>query len=71
MMSKIPIFVLVILTTLTFYSQAHSNGQGNTLQKSEYTSIGEIWKDIESYQDQIVTIYGDMPSHLIKVASKL
>ena len=49
--------VLIVLVTLIFSCGAPLNRE-RTAQGSEYTPICEIWKDVQKYQNEIITVSG-------------
>lgn len=49
--------IAVVLTTLTLSCVAALSGE-NTSQGSEQTPIGEIFKDVQKYKNEIITVNG-------------
>ena len=55
MINKKLTFIFVILTILISCGMVQSNEQGAPL---EYTPIGEIWKDVQKYENEVITVCG-------------
>ena len=55
MINKKLIFIFVTLTVLISCGRVQSNEQDAHL---EYTPIGEIWKDIQKYENEVITVCG-------------
>lgn len=54
-MNKIFIFISICLMMIISCSVVQSNEQNTPL---EYTPIGEIWKDVQKYENEVITVCG-------------